>query len=664
MPRRELTACILALRLFCPLAAEDAEDGFFDDDSLIMEDETGLTVVGAQTTTQDMKIVTKEEIERIQAPDLAALLQETLNIGVTRYGGYGNGAAVNMRGFDSERIAFLINGIPANSARSGDFDIDRIDLNSIERIEVIYGGSDSKYNVSGSMGGVINIITVKNQKPGLHLGASLSNTSSMPGEYTLPDGGGGNPEWGDLVDAQKAGFSAAYGSEKYSVNTNIFANRAANHFLYTDYMKKTRRKIHNETLDAGTSVSFIQNFENLSKLILSGGFYYADKNSPDGGAETYGTQQDFNTRQNIMLDMPRAFRDDMALEVSLSHNWETLDYRPPSGASSLHDEHATGMINRWRWDINPQFTMRAGWDYRYSTLDSTDMKRHEQSDGGLYVTGELKIGGKFLVVPSIKAVFNSNGASPVVPVPKLGAAYFVTQNLTIRNNYFRSFKYPSLQSLYWPDQGDYAGNPNLKPEDVWGSDLGASWRYKIFSLDASAFAQYTYDSIHWAASGTVWRPSNVGKAAMFGFDGRASVDIPLSKGPFKKIIPALSYKGMLSRLLSYGFDFSDEKRVPYTPAHSIMFSVDLPWESGALLISAGYESARYSDTQNTEAGMLKPLLLVNVNVNQRINSNFTAFGEIRNLLNTSYESFAGYPMPGISVTLGVRMNFESIGERR
>jgi outer membrane cobalamin receptor len=36
----------------------------------------------------------------------------------------------------------------------------------------------------------------------------------------------------------------------------------------------------------------------------------------------------------------------------------------------------------------------------------------------------------------------------------------------------------------------------------------------------------------------------------------------------------------------------------------------------------------------------------------------TAFGVVRNALNSSYESFNGYPMPGITVTLGLRVKFE------
>ncbi|MHB9291810.1 TonB-dependent receptor [Hollandina sp. SP2] len=659
LPAGFMVLCLLFSCFF--LHGQEVGVDSSDDEFLSMEDEQGITVVGTPETTQEMKIVTKEEIDRIQAPDLAALLQETLNLGVTRYGAYGNQTDINMRGFDSERIAFLINGVPANSPMAGEFEISQIDLNAIDRIEVIYGGSDSKYNVTGALGGVINIITVKDRKPGLSLGASLANTAVLPGEYYILGGKRGSPQWQDLADTQNLTFSAAYGAEKYSLFASVFGNRAANHFLYQDPYKRTRRKENNEVYDAGINASFIYNLPDLSKLILSADGYYGDKNIPTNGySEIKGKQKDFSTRQNIMLDMPRAFRDDLATEASLSHAWETLGYEPSAGASSLHDEHIVTAINRWNWYPLSWLALKSGGDYRYISLDSTDMRVHDQHDGGLYLTLEIKPVEQFLIIPSVKAIFNSNGASQVVPVPKLGFAWFAAEDLTIRNNYFRSFKNPDFEDLYWPDQGDVAGNPDLKPEDGWGADLGAAYRYKIVSFDTTFFAQYTSDSIHWAPGGDgTWRPSNVGAAAFFGLDSKISVAVPLPQGPFVKIIPSLTYQYMLSYLLSYGYDFSSEKRIPYMPDHTVGFSIDLPWKTGSLLISGYFESERYSDTANITA--LDSHFLLNANVNQKIGDNLTAFAVFRNLLNASYQSFYEYPMPGLTVTLGVRMNLEGIG---
>jgi vitamin B12 transporter len=667
----------LILRLSVPLVPQEGGGDFSDEEFILMEDAGGLTVVGTPETTQEKRTITREDIDRVQAPDLAALLQETLNLGITRHGTYGNQTDINIRGFDTERIAVLINGVPANSPLGGEFEISQIDLNAVDRIEVIYGGSDSKYNVSGALGGVINIITVAKQKPGLRLGGSLSNTAAVPGTYAKRDGSTGAPQWQDLADTQKAALSAAYGGEAYSFSANMFANRAANHFLYTDYMDKVRRKENNEVWDAGASASLVLDAPDLSKLIFSTSGYYGDKNIPTSGyAATAGKQRDFSTRQSVMLDMPRAFRDDLATEASVNHTWETLGYEPPTGASSLHDTHSLTAINRWNWYPLSRFTLGAGGDYRFIIMNSTDLSRRLQHDGGLYLTLEIKPLEKMLIIPSGKLVFNSNGSFPVTPVPKLGFAWFASEDLTIRNNYFRSFKHPDFEDLYWPAGADMAGNPDLKPEDGWGADLGAAWWHGLLGMDGAFFVQRTDDSIHWAPGpDNVWRPSNVGAAVLFGGNGKISVDIPLARGPFKKIIPSLDYQYMLSYLLSYGYNFTSEKRIPYMPLHTVGFSLDLAWETasqkaGSLLFSGHLESEKYTNTANTTK--LDPHFLFNVNVNQRITGNLTLFGELRSAwtialtrtgknwspLKFGYDSFSNYPMPGLTVTAGIRANFE------
>ncbi|MDR2185506.1 MAG: Plug domain-containing protein, partial [Treponema sp.] len=199
-------------------------------------DEEGITVTATPETTQQMTVITRGEIERRNARDLSTLLEDALDMSVTRYGGYGNQTELSLRGFDTERIAILIDGVPANSPRSGEFDISQVDINNVERIEVIYGGSDTKYNVSGALGGVINIITIKKQKPGLNFGGTASNTGYLPARYNLRHAGGriGDPHPEDLFDMQSLSLFAGYGAEKFSWKAAAFGNRADNHYGYKD----------------------------------------------------------------------------------------------------------------------------------------------------------------------------------------------------------------------------------------------------------------------------------------------------------------------------------------------------------------------------------------------------------------------------------------------
>ena len=292
-------------------------------------------------------------------------------------------------------------------------------------------------------------------------------------------------------------------------------------------------------------------------------------------------------------------------------------------------------------------------------MDSTDIGIRFRHDGGLYLTAEYQAHKKFLVIPSIKGVFSGPGAEiPGAAIPKLGLLWKAADFLTIKNNYFRNFKYPDSEDLYWSGEGG-VGNPDLKPEDGWGADLGIYLQFREFlTLETSVFGQWIEDSIHWfAAANNVWTPQNVGEAAFFGGDAKLRINFPLSGLPLEKIGLSLSYQYLLSYLLSYGYTWASDKRIPYMPTHTLGASLDIPWKTGALIISAHYETLRYGDRGNLNK--LDPCFLLNMNVNQRIHKLVSVFMALRNMLNASYESFDDYPMPGLTLTLGMRLTVEN-----
>ncbi|MCL2808912.1 MAG: TonB-dependent receptor [Treponema sp.] len=659
---------IIILIIFFPFVLFSLEQ---TDDDYLFADNEGITIVGTRQTTQQMAVIEKEEIERHNASDIAILLQESLNINITRYGTYGNMSLFNLRGLDTKRLAILVDGVPVNSFMDGKFDIEQIDLNSIERIEVIYGGSDSKYNVSGAMGGVINIITVKKQNPGLRFGFSVSNTSVIPGEYRDRNGETQDANWEDLFDTQNYSLSVLYGGEIFSVSANVFANRAENHFLFTDRYNFTRRKDNNEVWDTGASANIVWLLEDLTKLIFSTNFYYGDKNFPNSGfSRHFGNQKDFSTRYSLMLDKPRILHDDFSTEVSVTWHLNLRDFIDSADNNSKHDQQSCMVINRWNWFYSDWLTLRSGFDYSFIYLDSSRIGVRNRHDGGVYLTAEYKPIKQFMISPSAKAVFSSEGDAAFTVIPKLGILWNATDSITIRNNYFRSFKFPDFEELYWSSgaassgtiNNSELGNPNLRPEDGWGADIGVEYQHKdIMKLESVFFTHWLKDSIHWyAGAGGVWRPENVGQAVFFGLENKLNYNIPVSIWLLEKIIISASYQYLLSYLLSFGYSFTDNKRIPYSPEHTIGGSLNFIWQTGSLLVNGHYESSRFNDRANITK--LNSHFLLNASVNQKVGDNFSVFGTVRNILNTSYESFYDYPMPGISLTLGMRVNLEAGNE--
>jgi len=649
--------CLLFGLNLIPLGAQTEPQGdYYDEDDYLAMEGQGITVVGAISATQQIETIDRAEIEKTHAEDIPSLLQEVLNLVVTRYGPYGNTADINLRGFSLRRVAILVDGVPVNSAASGYFDFFSVDSLSIERIEVIHGGSDTKFNVSGALGGLINIVTVKKPGAGWRAGGSVSNTSYLPGRYVEPSGEAGNPQWQDLFDTQSVNAFVSYGTDKLSFKTNAFGNSAGNHFLYTSYNDLMQRKEGNEILDSGASVSFLREFQDLSKLIATGAFYLGDKNIPTGGYSfVHADQKDTSTRENIMLEVPRAFHDDFSMEASLGHIWKNLSY-DPGYSPSLHNEHTLDLINRWGWYPSPALTLRFGGDYRFIYLDSTDTQIRNGHRAGLYLTSEFKPLKNVLLIASIKGITD---ALNVIPVPKFGFSWAVNDCLTIKNNYFRNFKFPDLNDLYWVQSG-YMGNPDLKSEDGWGTDLSAEFTLpNLLSLNTCLYGQWLSDSIHWSNISGSWRPENSGSAAFMGWENKFRVIIPFSPGFFEKPVLSLSWTFQLSRLLSGALTFADNKRIPYMPMHTVGASLELPWKTGSFLVSGHFESGRFAETANLVE--LAPCFLLGAIYNQKLNKNLSLFGKANNILNSQYVSFADYPMPGLSITLGINIVFMPLG---
>jgi vitamin B12 transporter len=648
-----------------PLFSQDADSGAGEETEMEegswadFGEAREITKTGAPERTSQQQTITREQIEHIAAPDVTTLLEEALDMPITRHGAYGNSSDVNMRGFSTERIAILIDGVPANSAMSGDFDFYSLDMNNIERIEVIYGGSDSKYNVSGALGGVINIITKKQHAPGLHWGFGISNLSYWPNfadpSYTEWDGTEKEPQWQEFVDTQKLDASLSWGGKRFSAGAHLFSNRAGNSYTYIDsFLYQVRRKQYNDVWDAGAGGILSWNFPDLSKLFLTLDAYYSDRTMPATGfSHVAGKQYDVILRDKLMFEAPVFLRDDISMELTLSYNFGRMYYSLNNTTPSIHYQNGMALINRWAWYPSRKFTLRSGFDYRYIFLDSTGTGNRDRHDGGVYLTPEWSPVSTLHIIPSIKLV--TDGAA-VIPVPKLGISWEAADFFVLKNNYFRSFKFPDFDDLYWAG-GGYHGNPGLRPEDGWGADMVAEYRWReTLTAEGAVFAQYTVDSIHWHKSWDgSWEPTNIGEAALFGLDLRLKTGFDVSWGPVQKISPSASYQYLLTYLLCYGYSWEDEKRIPYQPMHTIGASVDVSWGSGSVTLSGHYESLRYYSPTNLIE--LAPYLLLNINVSQKIKEHLRIYMALRNLLNQSYESYNRYPMPGFNITAGLQFEY-------
>ncbi|UXI01170.1 TonB-dependent receptor domain-containing protein [Photobacterium sp. TY1-4] len=130
--------------------------------SVAAQDED-VMVVTANRFEQSVKnviapvsVITKEDIDAIQAKSLAEVLRRLPGVSIAANGGYGQLTTVFVRG--SQNVLIMMNGVRLGSATAGGVNLSQLPLTGIESIEYIRGTRAAVYGADATAG-VINIIT-------------------------------------------------------------------------------------------------------------------------------------------------------------------------------------------------------------------------------------------------------------------------------------------------------------------------------------------------------------------------------------------------------------------------------------------------------------------------------------------------------------------------
>jgi outer membrane receptor for ferrienterochelin and colicins len=183
---------------FITTTASAADDP--DDDEEEEDPAEEIVVTGTRTGRRlgeepvAVEVITREEIERSGAYDLAELLDTHPGVDVNRDP---LGASVRLRGLDADQVLTLVDGQRIAGRTGGVFDLSRFPLESIERVEIVKGPASALYG-SDALGGVVHIITRPSGTPELAVsaraaGAPVSEDATISGDASLSAATAGRP---------------------------------------------------------------------------------------------------------------------------------------------------------------------------------------------------------------------------------------------------------------------------------------------------------------------------------------------------------------------------------------------------------------------------------------------------------------------------------------
>lgn len=490
MKRSRLALAIAAL----PLAAA-AESSLDYEQALKLPN----TVVTASRTAQDSKettaavtVFTRDDIERLQPVNVADLLSRVPGVQIVQSGGRGSSTSVMIRGTSNAQSLVLVDGVRVGSASAGGASLQHLNLEQIERIEVLRGARSAVYG-SDAIGGVIQIFTRRGSE-GLQGRVRVAAGNKGLWERSLGLSGGDQQTTFNLSASldEMSGFDRTHKSFDSDADHDAYRNKAFSFSLAHAFTDRVKAGVN--VLEQRGKTEF-DNPEN----------WKASREYADFTVTTVSSFLDMNLTEQLSTRLELGYSEDK------QENYNKLETNRDNGSFNTYRKSAV-------WTNNLSLS-----------------EQHELLFGAEYVKDSLRANSQYAPVPYTnpftqtsrwnQAAFIQHNYRGELFSTELGLRHDKNQQFGNKNTwnaalslpvnersdlilaYSEGFRAPTFNDLYYPG----FGNINLRPEKSKSYEL--QYRSEITSdlkLETSLYRTEVKDLIQLA--------KNVNKARINGFE--------------------------------------------------------------------------------------------------------------------------------------------------
>lgn len=602
----------------------------------VVTSDRGLeTAARAARTTY---VVTAAQIARDGDRTLADAIANVPGVDIVRYGAFGAAATVGIRGSSASQVLVLVDGLPIAGGEIDDVNLEQLAVAGVERVEIVEGGGSTLYG-SGSIGGVINVITAQPHP----LNATLSTGSFDEQSY--------------IVQTPYLSFQRTYAANDYSVEN---ASKRAN--AQAGMTSLSARYAH--TIGA-------------LDFTISGDLLDALAGAPGELGFFSPTSEQSNVNRNVRLSVAHdGARSTTSLEIGASsqdlsytcdtpvdQNCPNSAYPTPGPGMSSNPPYAE-MLYDQHWMASFRNVVGTASERLVYGIDAMrGIARVDQGTGG----GSPKAADNAPVFDPYAQTaayvqsqwFAANGAQFYAGLrgerdggvggaysPSVGGIVPFGQALQLKLNAATAFRAPTAEELYYPG----FSNPDLAPERTRVGDATlvapALWggvRFGWFTTSGSNFI---------VSPPPYYIPENVGHASIQGLT--LGVATPVQHGYAATLDVTNLYRAQdldtNTRLSGRGPVFAVSLGLRYAAPQASRFDgfgilahTQGPQETDDPYLApqyAVYQPSTFTQVDAYAAYRLAPHLLVALRG--------------YNLGNDRYAIYAGYPMPGRSLTVELR----------
>jgi vitamin B12 transporter len=566
-------------------------------------------VVSASRTEQRVQdalpattLITREQIERAQTPDLPTLLRNVAGVEFTQNGGMGTVSSAFLRGAESRHTLVLIDGVPVNNLNFGSAALEHLPIADIDRIEVVRGNVASLYG-SAAVGGVIQIFT---RQPGPAPHASLSTQAgsyglaqaSGSGSVKLPSGTGLQAT---VETLRSRGFNSIKQEERPGTNPDR-----------DGYRRRSASAGVTQDIAGGHSLG-------LTLRQARGTTRYDNQFGPaaqpdesdfvESGATLVGRFKLGDVRMNALLA-----RSEDKLNASLSAF--------PFFIDSRSDNAQLGM----EWQFRPGQRITAGLEQTRQRLESDTVYNQSSRRVGSGRIGYTLDTARHQLQLNVRQDRYSDFGTANTWLDAYG--YRLTEEWRLSASASTGFNAPTFNDLYYP----FGGNAALQPERVKSAELGLQYARAGQEVRATLFQNRFTDLI---ASDLFFNRVNIGNARTRGIE--------------------LTYQGrVLGTDVNAAITSQDPRdldsgaRLRRRAATLAQLSANRdvgPWQWGGRV--------RYSGARDDAPYRLGAYAVVDLTAGYKVSKELRLFGRIENLFDRDYETVYGYRQAGRGVYVGL-----------
>lgn len=620
------------------------------------------------------------ELKRMNSNSVADAMRYFSGVQVKDYGGIGGIKTVNVRSMGTNHTGVVYDGIALGNAQNGQIDLGQFSLDNIEEIS-LYNGQKSRILQPAKDFGNAGTIYLRTRTPSFGEGEnyhfrfafrtgsfSLINPVALV-ELKLSDRVNASlgAEWINSSGKYKFRYrrvnpdgTTAYDTTAVRQNGDVNATRLELNLNGTFAKGAWHVKGYNYNSERGIPGAIVNNVWRRGERLWDNNSFLQLRNNYHSGKWTmlnhlkyayYKTHYVNNDERSLQVD--NLYRQKEAY-LSSAHEVAVTDFWEISGS---YDFQWNGL----RTDL-VGFQPANRYSNFLSLATSLDFVR-VRVQGSLLATmihDRSSEGNESL--KSSETLISSNNHNKLTPSVFLSLYPLISQDLSVRFFYKKSFRMPTFNDLYYTE----IGNASLKPETVGQLNGGMAYERNFHGfvgslrLSGDAYYNRVTDKIVAYPKGVQfrWTMLNLGRVEIKGLDLNAMITLyPVSHFSFT-LRGQYTYQHAVD--VTNPSDRYYRDQIPYIPRHSGSVVVNAQWRGWSANYSWIYVGERYSQQENILFNRLQPWYTSDISISKDFSINkiaCRALFEVNNLLSQDYDVIANYPMPkrNFRLTLTVEM---------